>query len=217
MTASVEDQPRVRLVVLARCDVVPRKPSRRQVTRLIRRVPGYRYARRSVLPRLRADPRARSLVKRVFDLEVGHGSAFDVAPGNLLGGVGMERLPVVVVILLGFPANRVKLVVDEIAATQVLNAGFRPVIVMDVLELGTVRRYGYAAELLVPEDAWTATEQSWESYVRDRLTSVITTFRSTATISVSPGGLNLADRRILASLRPANALSEGGGPATVSD
>ena len=169
----------------------------RRVGRYARKMPGFRFARRQVLPRVRGSATARSLAKRVFDIDAAQVAPMDISPGNLLGGVGTERLPVVVVVLIGVPAERMRAVVDEIAQVQLLTAGFRPVIVMDLPELSAARRYGFPVELLVDEDSWIGEEPSWSEYVRSRLGSIVTTYRSAATVLAHPAGLTRADRLLL--------------------
>lgn len=174
-------------------------PKVRKAGRYVRRLPGYRYARRAILPRIRQSPSARSLVKRVFDVDGTQTAPLDVAAGTVIGGVGTERLPVVVVLMLGVPAERVEPVADEIARLQLLTAGFRPVLVMDTPQFGAARRYGYPAELLIHRDAWTDGHQPWDEYVRFRLGRIIGTYRSSATVTVGPEGLDDTNRLVLLS------------------
>ncbi|PZF81762.1 hypothetical protein [Jiangella anatolica] len=176
-----------------------RKP--RRVMRHVRRLPGYRYARRTVVPRIRDSSTARAVVHRLFAVDAKQHTPLDVTAGRLLAGVGAERLPVVVVLLLGLPADRVRDVIDEIAELQVLTAGFRPVVVMDVPELAAARAYGYPAELLLPAGSWPHA-QPWDDYVRTTLGAIFATYRSTASITVGPDGLSRTDRLLLASLAP---------------
>lgn len=178
-------------------------PKVRKASRYVRRLPGYRYARRALLPKIRQSHSARLLVKRVFDVDASQPAPLDVGPGNVIGGVGTERLPVVIVLMLGVPAERVEPIVDEIAHLQLLSAAFRPVIVMDSPELAATRRYAYPAELLIARDAWTDPGQSWDDYVRLRLSRIIATYRSSATVAVGPDGLDEANRLILTSCTPA--------------
>lgn len=177
-----------------------RKP--RRVMRHMRRIPGYRYARRTVVPRLRDSATARAVVHRLFAVDAKQHTPLDVTAGRLLAGVGTERLPVVVVLLLGLPPERVREIVDELAELQVLSAGFRPVIVMDVPELAAARSYGYPAELLLPAADWPYEGQSWDDYVRTTLGTVFATYRSTASVVVGPDGLGRTERLLLASLAP---------------
>ena len=168
--------------------------------RHVRKLPGYRYARRTVVPRVRQSSTARAVVHRLFDIDADQRTPLDVASGHLLAGVGIERLPVVVVILIGVPEDDVDGVVREVAELQVLTGGFRPVIVMDAPRLGAARRWGYPAELLTPEHSWTSDQQSWDDYVRSTLASVLVTYRCSASIIVGPGGLTRADRLLLGGL-----------------
>ncbi|NDL57414.1 hypothetical protein [Phytoactinopolyspora mesophila] len=177
-------------------------PRVRKAGRYVRRLPGYRYARRAILPRIRQSPGARSLVKRVFDVDAAQPAPLDVASGNLVGGVGTERMPVAVIIMLGVPADRVEPIVDEIARLQLLTAGFRPVIVMDAPALGAARRYGFPTELLIAEDDWTDEHQPWDEYARLKLGRIIATYRCVSTVTVGPDGLDDTGRLILTSCAP---------------
>lgn len=168
--------------------------------RHVRKLPGYRYARRTMIPRIRRSPTARAVVHRVFDIDAEQHTPLDVGAGNLVAGVGRERLPVVIVVLLGVPADRVDGVVREIAELQVLTGGFRPVIVMDTPRLGAARMWGYPVELLTAEAEWTHATQSWDDYVRSTLASVFVTYRSTASLIIGSDGLRHADRLLLGSL-----------------
>ncbi|NED97159.1 hypothetical protein G1H11_17815 [Phytoactinopolyspora alkaliphila] len=174
-------------------------PHVRKAGRYVRRLPGYRYARRAILPRIRQSPSARSLVKRVFDVDGSQVAPLDVAPGNLIGGVGTERLPVAVILLLGVPADRIEPIVDDVAQLQLLTAAFRPVIVLDTPQFAAVRRYGYPAELITAEHAWADEHQPWDEYARLRLGKIIATYRSSATITVGGEGLGHTDRLLLSS------------------
>lgn len=171
--------------------------------RHVRKIPGYRYARRTMVPRVRQSSTARAVVHRLFDIDADQRTPLDVAGGNLIAGVGVERLPVVVVIMLGMSQNDaadVDGVVREIAELQVLTGGFRPVIVMDTPRLGAARQWGYPAELLVPEHSWTSDHQPWDDYVRATLASVLVTYRCSASLIVGPAGLTRTDRLVLGAL-----------------
>lgn len=178
------------------------RPKPRRVMRHMRRLPGYRYARRTMVPRIRDSATARAVVHRLFAVDAKQHTPLDVTAGNLLAGVGAERLPVVVVVMAGLPGERVRAVVDELAELQVLTAGFRPVVVMDTPELGAPRTYGYPAELLIAEDGWAHETQSWDDYVRGTLGTIFATYRSTASVVVGPDGLGRTDRLLLAGLSP---------------
>ncbi|TDC54434.1 hypothetical protein E1212_03060 [Jiangella ureilytica] len=177
-----------------------RKP--RRVMRHVRRIPGYRYARRTVVPRIRDSATARAVVHRLFAVDSKQHTPLDVTAGRLLAGIGRERLPVAVVLLLGLPAERVREVVDELAELQVLTAGFRPVVVMDVPELSAARAYGYPAELLIAPADWAHATQTWDDYLRSTLATIFATYRSTASVTVGPDGLTHTDRLLLGALAP---------------
>ncbi|PSK91719.1 hypothetical protein CLV30_13420 [Haloactinopolyspora alba] len=165
--------------------------------RHVRKLPGYRYARRTMVPRIRNSTTARAVVHRVFDIDADQHTPLDVGAGNLISGVGRERLPVVVVVLLGVHDHQVDDIVREIAELQVLTGGFRPVVVMDTPRLGAARTWGYPAELLTDESSWTHESQSWDEYVCETLASVFATYRSTASLIIGPDGLSRADRLLL--------------------
>lgn len=174
----------------------------RRVMRHMRRIPGYRFARRTMVPRIRHSLTARAVVHRIFDVDAGQHTPLDVTAGNLVAGVGAERLPVVAVIALDIgSAEQLDQLVEEIAELQVLTAGFRPVFVLATPRLGAPRAFGYPVELLTPESEW-ADEQPWQEYARVTLASIFSVYRTTASLVVSPGGLSSTDRLILASLRP---------------
>lgn len=174
----------------------------RRVMRHVRRLPGYRYARRTVVPRLRGSVTARAVVHRLFAVDSKQHTPMDVTPGTLLAGVGAERLPVVVVVMMGRSADQVRAVLDELAELQVLTAGFRPVVVMDAPALAAARGYGYPAELLIAEADWTDPAQPWDEYVRATLGAIFVTYRSTASLVVGPDGLGRTERQLLAALAP---------------
>lgn len=171
--------------------------------RHMRRIPGYRYARRRMVPKIRRSTTARAVVHRLFDMPVKQRTPLDVAAGNLIDGVGVERLPVVAVIMLGVPAERVDDAVREVAELQLLWAGFRPVVVMDTPKLGTARQFGYPAELLISREQWQDEAQSWDDYARGKLSSIFAAYRVGSAVTVGPDGLSDADRLVLTSLRPA--------------
>lgn len=173
-----------------------------KLMRRVRRVPGYRYARRRLVPKLRRSPTVRTVVHRLFDVPVKQRTPMDVSPGNVLAGVGVERLPVVIVVMLGLPAERVDGVVRDLAEVQLLSAAFRPVIVMDVPKLGAARAFGYPAELLINESSWTDETSSWDDYARAKLTGIFATYRASGSVTVGSDGLSQADRLVLTSLRP---------------
>lgn len=171
----------------------------------VRNLPGYRFARRSVLPRLRRNATIRQLVRRVFDVDATRSPPMDVNAGVLLEGIGTEALPVVLVVIIDASPDDVTQVIDEVARLQLVGAGFRPVIVMDTPSLAAARRYGYVVELLVPENLWPHdSDELWVDYVRRRIALLFSTYRATASVGVGPGGLSTAARLILSSLRSAS-------------
>jgi len=173
----------------------------RRAARTARRIPGYRYLRRVVVPRLRRSPAARALAYRIFAVESGRrtsaGGWSDVTAGNLLGGIGLERLPVVLLVLIGTPTDRIAQIVEEVATMQVLGAGFRPIFVIDSPTFAPIRRFGYLAELITPRDSWTAAEP-WLAYAGRRLGSMVSLYGVRAVLTVGPDGLDDGDRATLA-------------------
>jgi hypothetical protein len=176
------------------------------VRRYARRLPGFRFLRRTVLPKIRRSPTVRQFARRVFDIDVGRPAPMDVSAGNLLGGVGTESLPVVLVVIVGTASDQVSDIVDEVARHQLLGAGFRPVIVMDSPNFGAIRSYGYPVEHVIDRHSWVSdSDASWMDYVSARLQLLFDTYRATASIGVGPAGLDTASRLILRSLRAAHA------------
>ncbi len=176
--------------------------------RRARRLPGYRTVRRQVLGRIQRSGTARELMGRVFEISAERGSATpmirDFPPaGRLLAGRGVAELPVAVVSLVGVPAETVGEVVDEIARIQVLTAGFRPVFVLDGPQLGSPRRYGYVAEMIVPASEWSFPDQDWGGYAAARIASITQTYAAQLTMAVPATGLDLGCSLLLRSLSAA--------------
>jgi hypothetical protein len=175
----------------------------RRAARLSRRVPGYRYLRRRLVPRLRRSPAARALAHRIFAVEPRAGSSgrapSDLTAGTLLGGVGVERLPVVLIALIGTPPDRIPGIAEEVAELQVLGAGFRPVFVVDSPTFGPIRRFGYVIELITPRDFWTA-DEPWSEYLRRRFASLLTVYGIRVVINVGCEGLGESGRATLEAL-----------------
>ena len=135
--------------------------------RQARRLGAYRTVRRQVLGRIQGSSTARELMHRVFEISAVPGFNTRIIPdcpppGRLLTGREAATLPVAVISLLGVPAETVDEVVDDIARLQVLTAGFRPIFVLDSPHLGSPRRYGYVAELIVSAADWSFADQDWE-------------------------------------------------------
>lgn len=175
--------------------------------RTARRVPGLRTARRRTLRRMRSSTRLRGLVKQIFAVDVDSSVPMDVTAGHLLGGVGTESRPVVLIVILGADSDTVERVVDEVAHIQLLGAGFRPVLVLDTPAFAATRRYGYPAELIIsrsqwPDPALQENSNTWNEYARERVSLLFDTYRATASVSVGADGLDDADRLVLNALRP---------------
>lgn len=118
------------------------------MARLARRVPGYPFARRVLVPRIRGNAVFKAIAHRLWVTEVtADGRGADLTAGNLLAGVGLQVLPVVMFVLGELPETQLEPVVDEIARIQLLTAGFRPVLFLSRPDFGAARKYGYAAEL----------------------------------------------------------------------
>ncbi|MVA77759.1 hypothetical protein GC722_17315 [Auraticoccus sp. F435] len=174
-----------------------------RAARLARRVPGYRRARRAVVPRLRRSSLLRTLAHRLWAVRKsdrrGGVASSDITAGSLLGGVGTENLPVLGILALGVPAEALTEVVDEVAQEQLLQASFRPVFVVDQPAFAVTRRFSYVTELVLPRDGW-VDEAPWLEYLARRLDSVQETYGVSSWLRVPPGGL---DDVALAQLRSA--------------
>lgn len=176
----------------------------RRFKQWVKRVPGVQPARRRVLRTVRTSTAMRTLVRNVFAVDTTSPVPLDVAPGTVLGGVGTESLPVVLVVMLGADPDRVEATVDEVARLQLLGAGFRPVFVTDTAAFGPMRRYGYPVELLVDPVGWESNgeDASWDEYARPRIALLFATYRATASVTLGPDGLDAPARLVLSSLRP---------------
>jgi hypothetical protein len=178
-----------------------------------RQMPGYRWARRRAVPRIRQSTVARVLAYRLFAVGA-RGSAGqatgppDLAAGRLLAGLGTERLPVILLSLVGLTngtgtntssVNVVEAVIDEVAEIQLLGAGFRPVFLLDMPAFSRARSYGYLVELVTPRTAWSAESADWSDYVAARIASMKKAYGVSAMITVGPDGLDEAARGLLRS------------------
>jgi hypothetical protein len=131
----------------------------------------------------------------------------DVAAGRLLAGLGIEQLPVILLSLVGLSdgrggngaVNNVDAVIDEVAETQLLGAGFRPVFLLDTPAFSRARSYGYVAELVTPRTAWAGEPLDWSEYVAARVASMRITYGVSAMISVGADGLDDLARGVLRS------------------
>lgn len=167
--------------------------------RRARRLPGYRRARRQLLRRLRSSRSVREVVKRVFAVQpAARPSSPEIAAGNLLGGLGIEQLPVVLVMVIDVPAVSLEAVVDEVAQLQVLGAAFRPLFVLDVPRFAPAQRFGYPVELVVARPDWSDETMTWETYLGRRLGRIMARYDSAATVAVGPDGLTDIHRALLA-------------------
>jgi hypothetical protein len=102
------------------------------------------------------------------------GRGVDLTAGNLVAGVGLQALPVVIFALADVPETRLESVVDEIAALQLLTAGFRPVLLLDQPDFACARKYGYGAELIPPlSDRQSDQVRYWERLRRTYGTALV--------------------------------------------
>jgi hypothetical protein len=183
-----------------------------QAARLARRMPGYRWVRRRAVPRIRQSAAARALAYRLFAVESRRAqpveAPFQLAAGRLLGGLGTERLPVILVSLVGLAdavedkaraREVVDAVVDEVAEAQLLGAGFRPVFLLDTPAFSQARSYGYVVELVTPRSIWSCDSRDWPEYLAARVASMTTTYEISIMMTVGPDGLDDAARGVLES------------------
>ena len=179
--------------------------SLRKVARLVRRIPGYRMVRRRAVPWIRKSATVRAIANRFFAMESRWSAApvepsLELSAGRLLGGVGTDRLPVILLSLVGLAdcggRNRP---IDDVAEMQLLGAGFRPVFLLDTPAFGRARSYGYVAELVTPRTAWSAESADWSEYVGARIASMRTNFGVSAVITIAPDGLDDVTRGVLRS------------------
>lgn len=176
----------------------------RKVIRGARRFPAYRAVRGKVLRRLRNSATTRELVDRAFgprypqDGEDGKANYPPV--GRLVAGRDTDLLPVVVLSLIGVSQERTHDVVEEVARVQLLTAGFRPVFVLDGPQLSVVRRYGYAAELLIPAVEWGVEDELWEDYAASRVAAIHRTYGAVLAVGLSCEGLSPGDMVLLRSV-----------------
>ena len=187
---------------------MPEDPLRR-AARLARRTPGYRWIRRRAVPRIRQSATARVLAFRLFAMESnGSAAPLQLEAGRLLGGVGAERLPVILLSLIGLAdgvgdnasiSEVADAVIDEVAEWQVLGAGFRPVFLLDAPAFSRARSYGYIVELVTPRKAWSGEGADWSEYVAARVASMVTTYGVSAVIAIGSDGLDDVNRGVLRS------------------
>jgi hypothetical protein len=184
-----------------------------KLARLARRMPGYWMVRRRAVPWIRNSATARALAYRLFAMESRRSAALvepplELSAGRLLGGAGTERLPVILLSLVGLAdgdgrnspiGDVVDGVIDDVAEMQLLGAGFRPVFLLDTPAFSRARSYGYVAELVTPLAAWSAESPDWSEYVGARIASMRTNFGVSAVITIAPDGLDDVTRGVLRS------------------
>lgn len=172
------------------------------VARWVRRLPGYRWASTSALPRVRRNPVLTDLAWRVFvpgrlagEVEVPlHG-------GRYLEGPDVGMVPVVGVLALGLDDAAVATLVDEVARLQREVGSFRPVLLLDRPAFGAARRHGYVLEVLTPAGSWDGHDESWTRYVAARVGSVIDHYQLWHLLRADDGRLAPLDVALLAALR----------------
>jgi hypothetical protein len=184
-----------------------------RAARLARRMPGYRWVRRRALPRIRQSAAARTLALRLFAIESRTSAQSVEAPlelpaGRLLAGLGTERLPVILVSLVGLTDalddkatvdELIDAVIDQVAEAQLLGAGFRPVLLLDTPSFSRARSCGYVVELITPRSVWQAEPTDWPEYIAARVASMTTAYGVSTMISVGPNGLDDVARGVLRS------------------
>jgi hypothetical protein len=97
--------------------------------------------------------------------------------------------------------NVVDGVIDEVAETQLLAAGFRPVFLLDTPAFARARSYGYVAELVTPRIAWVGEPAAWSSYLGARVASMTVTYGVSTMITIGPNGLDDVARGVLRAFR----------------
>lgn len=156
--------------------------------RRVRSVPAAEAAAVRVVTRVRDSGLARKAVSRAFDIDVtGVGGTVFLGSGHLLAGAGLENLPVVVLSLVGTPAEEVAPQLDAVAREQVLTAGFRPVVVLDSDHLALVRGYGWPVELVITEADWLAADGAWGDYLEHRLQQIRRDYQASALLPLGAG------------------------------
>jgi hypothetical protein len=184
-----------------------------RAAQVARQMPGYRWVHRRAVPRIRRSTVARVLAYRLFAVGSGGSAGHITAPqelaaGRLLAGRGTERLPVILLSLIGLTNGTgtntssvevVDAVIDEVAEMQLLGAGFRPVFLIDMPAFSRARSYGYLVELVTPRTAWSRESADWSDYIAARLASMKKAYGVSAMITVGPDGLDDAARGVLRS------------------
>lgn len=162
------------------------------VVRRARRVPRAEATALKVATALRGSQLARTAVSRAFDMDLeGIGGTVFLHGGTLLAGQGLDNVPVVVLSLVGTPAELVPERLEEIGQEQLLTAGFRPVLVVDGDHFGAVRPYGWPVELVLSREQWEAQEHlrddaGWDDYLVRRLQEMRRNYRAAALLEFGP-------------------------------
>lgn len=125
-----------------------------------------------VAGRVRESRTAREVVSRIFDLDVTVGGAVFFSAGKLLGGQGLDNLPVVLVSLVGTADDDVPEVLEWVAKEQVLTGGFRLVVVLGSDHFANGRQYDWPVGFVVLEHSRADAEVAWREYLRDRVRSM---------------------------------------------
>lgn len=112
--------------------------------------------------------------------------------------MGTERLPVVLVIFIGVPGERVPALVDDVAQLQVLGAACWPVFVLDNGDLCTDSPVRLRGRAVIAKEAWEERRESWETYLRRRLAALRTSYRSSTSVTLTAAGLGDVERALLA-------------------
>ncbi len=165
----------------------------RAAARLARRVPGYRRLRRALVPRLRRNKALRTAAHRIWavrrqDRRAGVPSS-DITAGSIVDGVGTENLEVLGILALDLSADELTSVVEQVAQEQLLQASFRPVVVVDQPAFGTTRQFGYVTELVLTREQWDG-DGPWEDYLARRLDSMREAYGVGSWLRVPPGGMD---------------------------
>lgn len=172
------------------------------VARVVRRVPGGARLAGATAQRVRSSPALREALSRLLELDARGGAPSFLAGGHLLTGLGVENLPVVVIDLVGLPAEELPTAITAVAREQLLTGGFRPVVLTDDgAGLGAARNYGYAAELVISETSWTQASP-WGEYVADRIASIMRFYPASWTVRIADAS------RVEESLTMLRALTE---------
>lgn len=174
----------------------------RQFARWMRGAPGYRLIVREILPRVRHNALLNDLVSRVFASGT-HRAGQTLVPfrgGTHLTGSDVPLLPVVGFVMLGADQEQLVSLMDQLADVQRRTRSFRPLLLVDRPAFAEARRHGYVIDLLVPREAWTGDDQTWENYVARRLVSTVDDFQLWSLLRVSSSGLSELDVAILEQL-----------------